>query len=80
MPLVVTTSKSIHFISNHCSGCLSSVETFDFLKQQWEVVTHMNEGIRALNAVALPDGIYVLGGYNGKEYFKHSLKVGIHSF
>lgn len=28
----------------------------------------MNEGKRALSAVALPDGIYVLGGYNGKEY------------
>jgi hypothetical protein len=28
----------------------------------------MQEGVRALNAVALPDGIYVLGGYNGKEY------------
>ena len=28
----------------------------------------MNEGKRALNAVALPDGLYVLGGYNGKEY------------
>jgi hypothetical protein len=28
----------------------------------------MSESRRALNAVALPDGIYVLGGYNGKEY------------
>jgi hypothetical protein len=28
----------------------------------------MDEGRRALNAVALPDGIYVLGGYNGSEY------------
>jgi len=28
----------------------------------------MNDGKRALSAVALPDGIYVLGGYNGKEY------------
>lgn len=28
----------------------------------------MAEGVRALCAVALPDGIYVLGGYNGKEY------------
>lgn len=32
------------------------------------VVTEMEEGRRALNAVALPDGIYILGGYNGKEY------------
>jgi hypothetical protein len=28
----------------------------------------MEEGVRALCAAALPDGIYVLGGYNGKEY------------
>jgi len=31
----------------------------------------MEEGIRALNAVALPDGIYILGGYNGKEYLNN---------
>lgn len=28
----------------------------------------MQEGIRALSAIALPDGLYILGGYNGKEY------------
>jgi hypothetical protein len=28
----------------------------------------MGEGIRALQAVSLPDGIYILGGYNGREY------------
>jgi len=28
----------------------------------------MSEGKRALYAIALPDGIYILGGYNGKEY------------
>lgn len=44
------------------------VEAFDFEKQRWEVVSDMSEGKRALTAVALPDGIYVLGGYNGKEY------------
>ena len=44
------------------------VEAFDFEKQRWEVVAEMNEGKRALNAVALPDGVYGLGGYNGKEY------------
>eukprot|EP00347_Sterkiella_histriomuscorum_P017673 403348434 len=53
---------------NPQDGCISSVEAFDFDKQQWEIVTQMEEGKRALNAVALPDGIYVLGGYNGKEY------------
>ena len=28
----------------------------------------MKEARRALTAVALPDGIYAIGGYNGKEY------------
>jgi hypothetical protein len=28
----------------------------------------MKEGLRAHNAVALPDGLYIIGGYNGKEY------------
>lgn len=53
---------------NQQDGCLDTVEAFDFQKQKWEVVTKMNEGKRALSAVSLPDGIYVLGGYNGKEY------------
>lgn len=28
----------------------------------------MNEPRRALTAAALPDGIYAIGGYNGKDY------------
>jgi hypothetical protein len=28
----------------------------------------MKDPRRALAAVALPDGIYAIGGYNGKEY------------
>ena len=28
----------------------------------------MNEARRALAAVALPDGIYAIGGYDGKQY------------
>lgn len=28
----------------------------------------MKEARRALTSVALPDGIYAIGGYNGKEY------------
>jgi len=34
----------------------------------------MEEGIRALSAVALPDGVYILGGYNGKEYLNYVWK------
>lgn len=50
------------------------MEAFDFDKQRWEIVAEMREGKRALNAVALPDGIYVLGGYNGKEYLSEVTK------
>lgn len=32
------------------------------------MLPEMNEARRALAAVALPDGIYAIGGYNGKEY------------
>jgi N-acetylneuraminic acid mutarotase len=28
----------------------------------------MNEGRRALAVVAMPDGIYAIGGYDGKDY------------
>ena len=67
---MVTINKSklyLKFLTIH-SGCLDTIEAFDFSKQAWEIVGKMTEGVRALNAVALPDGIYVLGGYNGQEY------------
>lgn len=50
------------------SSCLRSVERYDVLKNKWEQVASMNEGRRALAAVAMPDGIYAIGGYNGKDY------------
>jgi influenza virus NS1A-binding protein len=28
----------------------------------------MNEARRALAAIALPDGIYAIGGYDGRQY------------
>ena len=48
--------------------CLSTAERFDFKTGKWEMITPMKEPRRALSAVALPDGIYAIGGYNGKEY------------
>lgn len=50
------------------ASCLSTVERFDPLTNKWEMVAPMNEGRRALAAVAMPDGIYAIGGYNGKDY------------
>ena len=64
---------------NQTEGCLNSIEAFDFQKQQWEVVICMDEGRRALNAVALPDGIYVIGGYNGKEYLATVSRLDLQS-
>jgi N-acetylneuraminic acid mutarotase len=50
------------------ASCLSTVERYDPLSNKWELVAPMNEGRRALAAVAMPDGIYAIGGYNGKDY------------
>ncbi len=53
---------------NTTEGCLDSLEVFDFALNRWEIVGKMNNPRRALNAVTLPDGVYVMGGYNGEEY------------
>jgi len=50
--------------------CLSSAERYDPVTGKWEVIAPLNEPRRALAAVALPDGIYAIGGYNGKDYIK----------
>ena len=50
------------------NSCLSSAERFDSHTGKWELIASMNEPRRALTAVALPDGIYAIGGYNGKDY------------
>lgn len=50
------------------SSCLNSVERYDCAANRWEAVAPMNEGRRALAAIAMPDGIYAIGGYNGKDY------------
>lgn len=50
------------------NACLQTAERFDLTTGKWELIAPMKEGRRALAAVALPDGIYAIGGYNGKEY------------
>lgn len=50
------------------NSSLSSAERFSFVTGKWELLAPMKEPRRALTAVALPDGIYAIGGYNGKEY------------
>lgn len=51
---------------NQSSNCLRTAERFDFATGEWEMLPEMNEARRALAAVALPDGIYAIGGYDGK--------------
>ena len=46
--------------------CLSSSERFDFQTQEWSLLPAMKQARRALAVVALPDGIYAIGGYDGK--------------
>lgn len=50
------------------NSCLQSAERYDPKTGKWELIAPMKEARRALTAVALPDGIYAIGGYNGKEY------------
>jgi influenza virus NS1A-binding protein len=38
------------------------------VKKDWEEMPPMQEARRALAAVALPDGIYAIGGYDGRQY------------
>lgn len=50
------------------SNCLKTVERYDLMKDQWERIADLNVQRRALSAVAFPDGIYVVGGFDGENY------------
>ena len=54
--------------SSGSSNCLQTAERFNFSTQEWEMLPPMTEARRALAAVSLPDGIYAIGGYDGKQY------------
>ena len=45
--------------------CLNSAEKYDFDKDCWTVLPSMTDARRALAVVAMPDGIYAIGGYDG---------------
>ena len=59
------------------ASCLSSVERYDVSLNKWEPVASMQQGRRALAAVAMPNGIYAIGGYNGKDYISSVEKYDI---
>ena len=50
------------------NNCLDTAERFDVNAQKWEMLPKLNIGRRALSVAALPDGIYAVGGYSGKQY------------
>ncbi|EGR33255.1 kelch motif family protein, putative [Ichthyophthirius multifiliis] len=47
---------------------LNSAERYDINNNKWETINNMNFQRRAPQAVSLPDGIYVIGGFDGKNY------------
>jgi hypothetical protein len=63
---VLADEKSKKANLNPSSIC--NAERFDPEKNKWEEIAPMTECRRALSAVALPDGVYSIGGYSGKLY------------
>ena len=50
------------------AACLNSAEKYDFATQAWTMLPPMTDARRALAVVAIPDGIYAIGGYDGSKY------------
>lgn len=50
------------------NSCLDSAERYNPATNTWEVIASLNIPRRALSAVALPDGIYAIGGFDGNNY------------
>jgi len=63
--------EKIYVIGGYGGGdnsCLDTAERFDHASGKWEMIASLSVGRRALSVVALPDGIYAIGGYSGKQY------------
>lgn len=50
------------------NSCLQAAERYDIATNKWEQIADLNIPRRALSAVALPDGIYAIGGFDGQNY------------
>lgn len=46
----------------------ASCERFNFKKNRWEMISSMKKPRRSLCAVTMPDGVYCIGGFDGKVY------------
>lgn len=56
---------------------LKSAEAFNLETNTWEEIPPMKFARRALSCVAMPDGIYALGGYDGTRYLNKLEKFDI---
>ncbi|KAL4437683.1 hypothetical protein ABPG74_012358 [Tetrahymena malaccensis] len=54
--------------SQSLKNSLNIVEKYDIQKNKWETVKPMNQCRRSLQVVTLPDGFYILGGFDGQNY------------
>ncbi|EGR33674.1 kelch motif family protein, putative [Ichthyophthirius multifiliis] len=59
---------SIGGFGGELNQCLNTVERYDPLYQKWEKIAPLNKARRALCAVTGINGIYAIGGFDGKEY------------
>jgi N-acetylneuraminic acid mutarotase len=63
--------EKIYVVGGYGGGennCLDTAERYDLNTGRWEMLAKLSEGRRALSVVALPDGIYAIGGYSGQQY------------
>ena len=57
--------------------CLTSVERYTISSDRWEVVTKLGAPMKAMSVATLPDGLYLMGGYNAnvKTYTRRVLRL-----
>ena len=64
---------------NASNGISSTIEKYDSKIGHWERVSSLaiegSQGLRAHQAVALPDGIYIIGGFDGSNYLNTLWKL-----
>lgn len=67
-----TPDNSIYVIGgvDEKDAVLRNVERFDIIKNTWIKVKEMNMKRKGSVAICMPEGIYVLGGFDGVQYLK----------
>jgi len=59
--------KYLYAIGGYNETCkfLSTVERYCFATDTWEHGTSLDRPLKAVGAVSMPDGIYIIGGFDG---------------